>query len=376
MKKVYLDYAATTFVSDNVLHEFINSCKYIGNPNSLHLLGNDCFNKINNDTEEIKKLLNIFDSEIIYTSGSSESNNLAIKGVCMNYSKGHIITTNFEHSSIISTLNYLSNMNFDIDFLETNNGIVDINEIDKLIRNDTILITMASVSSELGLLQPINEIANFLKEKYPHIVFHVDMTQSIGKVNINMNNIDLISLSGHKIYGIKGSGLLIRKNNIKLIPLIHGGKSTSIYRSGTPQLELISSLKIAIKDSINDIDLKYKYVLNLNNKIKDFLNKYQDIYINSNKYCIPHILNFSIIGIDSLEFQKLMSNNGIYLSTRTACSTSNYSLAVFSLTKDQKRSKSSIRISLSHLTTDDEIEYFFLIFDKVYKELKYGSCCN
>ncbi|MBQ8472389.1 MAG: cysteine desulfurase [Bacilli bacterium] len=377
MKEVYLDYAATTFPSDEVLNSFINASKIHGNPNSLHKLGKIANDNILKNTNFIANLFNIKDNEIIYTSGASESNNLALKGICLKHKKGHIITTRFEHSSIIATLNYLTTLGFEVDFLETNEfGLVDIDNLKSLIRNDTILISIASVNSEIGNLQPIEEIGCYLKENYKDIIFHVDATQGIGKIKLNLDNIDLLSMSAHKIFGIKGIGLLIKKDNIKLVPLIHGGKSTTIYRSGTPQSELIASLKTALEFAYIDIDKKYMYVESLKNDVKEFLNGYDNIKINSNDYTIPYILNFSFLGVDSNKFQELMSNNGIYLSTKTACSISDISESVYSLTKDLERSKSSIRISFSYKTTKEEINYFKSVFDKVYKEINDGNYNN
>ena len=160
------------------------------------------------------------------------------------------------------------------------------------------------------------------------------------------------------------------------MPLIHGGKSTTIYRSGTPQSELIASIKKALEIAYIDINKKLEYVSNINKEVRDFLISYEDIKINSNKYSIPYILNFSFLGVNPNYFQKLMSDNHIFLSTKTACSISDISESVFNLTKDLERSKTSIRISFSYLTTKEEIDYFKKIFDKVYKEIKNGNNNN
>ena len=374
--EVYLDYAATTFPRKEVIDTFLEECNYHGNPNSMHKLGVVSKERIKENTNYIANLFKIKENEIIYTSGASESNNLAIKGICLKYKKGHIITTKYEHSSVIASINYLTTLGYEVDFVETdNNGLVLIDDLKRLIRDDTILISISAVNSEIGVLQPVSEIGLFLKENYHNIAFHVDFTQAVGKINLDLTNIDLLSLSSHKIFGIKGIGLLIKKENIKLIPLIHGGKSTTIYRSGTPQSELIASLKKALELSYFDLDKKYNYVKSLNDEVKSFLSNYEFIKINSNAYSIPYILNFSLLNQNPNKFQELMSNNNIYLSTKTACSLSDISESVYSLTKDLERSKSSVRISFSYLTTKDEINYFKEIFDKVYKEL-YGNNNN
>ena len=176
-------------------------------------------------TEQIAKLLNIKPTEIIYTSGASESNNTVIKGIAMKYqNRGkHIITTELEHSSVVAPLQYLTNLGYEVDFVRLKeDGQIDIEHLKSLLREDTILVTMASVSSELGIMQPIEEIGAILKE-YPKCFFHVDMTQNLGKVPISLENIDLASFSAHKFYGMKGIGGLVKKEGILLEPLIHGG---------------------------------------------------------------------------------------------------------------------------------------------------------
>lgn len=370
---VYLDYSATTKTSDEVLDSFVAaSKKFIGNPNSLHKLGVDAKNIIDQATSQIAHLLNIKESEIIYTSGSSESNNLAIKGIAEKYkNRGkHIITTPLEHSSIYGPLNYLIDKGYIVDFVKLDsNGLVDLNDLESLMSDDTILVSIGAVNSEIGLLQPIEDIANIVK-KYPKCFFHSDMTQAIGKVNINLENVDLVSFSGHKFFGIKGIGVLIKREKIELTPLIHGGKSTSVYRSGTPCLPLIVSISKALRLALEDIDNKEKKVKKLNKYLKDNLSKYEKVHINSNEYCIPHILNLSVVGVKPETMLHALERYEIYISTQSACSSSNTSSrAVLSLTQDESLATSSIRISISYITTEKELEYFLKCFDECYKEL-------
>lgn len=370
---IYLDYSATTPVNDEVLDSF---CKttigYPGNPNSLHKLGIDAKKLIEASTSQIANILNVKDSEIIYTSGASESNNLAIKGIADKYkNRGkHIITTNFEHSSIYGPLSYLQKQGFDIDFVETlPNGLIDLNKLENLIRDDTILVTVASVNSEIGIRQPIEKISNVVK-KFPKCFFHVDMTQSIGKENISLNNIDLISFSAHKFFGMKGIGILVKKEKVSLEPLIHGGKSTTAYRSGTPALPLIVSLAKALRLATIDIDKKYQYVRKINKMLVDKLREYPLVRINSNENCIPQILNISILGCKPETMQHALEEYEIYVSTQTACSkNSSFSKAIFALTNDEERASSSIRISLSYITTEEECMEFLKAFSACYERL-------
>jgi len=211
------------------------------------------------------------------------------------------------------------------------------------------------VNSETGLRQNIEEIALLLK-KYPNVIFHSDITQGVGKIKFSLENVDLASFSMHKIFGFKGIGGLIKKKHIRLVPLIHGGKSTSIYRSGTPQTGLIVSSSVAIKEAFNNLDEKIKYVDNLNIYLKD---KIKDlVVINSNENCISNVLNFSILGKNSEDTLKYFSNNNIYISSKTACSSGNYSVVVNELYNDMERAESSVRVSLSYKTTIEELDMF------------------
>ena len=370
---IYLDYSATTPVNKEVLNSF-DKCalEYIGNPNSLHKLGIKSKEIIDASTNQIKKLLNLDNVDIIYTSGSSEANNLAIKGICSKYkNRGkHIITTPLEHSSIYGPINYLIDQGFEVSFVKLDSdGIVDINNLKELIRDDTILVSINAVNSEIGNLQPIEEIGELLS-LYPKIYFHADLTQAIGKINIDTSNIDLFSFTAHKFYGLTGIGCLVKKDKIVIDTLIHGGKSTTIYRSGTPVTPLIVSLAKALRLALEDNDNKYNHVLELNKYLKDKLNNYDKVRINSNSKCIPHILNISILGIKPETMLHALEQDDIYISTQSACSASNtVSKAVMSVTNDIKRAESSIRVSLSYLTTKEEIDTFLNSFDKCYKKL-------
>lgn len=370
---IYLDYSATTPVNKEVLASFSKAAiEYPGNPNSLHKLGLESNKLIEASTKQIAKILGVKENEIIYTSGSSESNNLAIKGIADKYkNRGkHIITTNFEHSSIYGPISYLQKDGFDVDFVKTlDNGLVDLEDLERVIRDDTILVTICSVNSEIGVRQPIEEIKKIVK-KHEKCFLHVDMTQSIGKEKISFDDIDLVSFSAHKFYGLKGIGCLIKKEKIALEPIVHGGKSTTIYRSGTPCLPLIVSLAKALRLAYENFDEKYEHVKELNDYLKEKLSYYDLVRINSNDYCIPHILNISVLNVKPETMQHALEEYDIYISTKTACSSKeNMSRAVLALTNDKERAASSVRISLSYLTTKEECDEFLKAFDKCYKEL-------
>lgn len=369
---IYLDNSATTMVDDRVLETFNKVCKnYPGNSNSLHSLGIKSKELEEYATEKISNLLGVKPSEVIYTSGASESNNTVLKGVASKYKNrgNHIITTPLEHSSVLETCKYLESKGFIIDYVKIkDNGLIDIEDLERLLTDNTILVSVAYVDSELGIRQDIDTISKIVK-KHPKCYFHVDATQAIGKIKVDPTNIDFISMSAHKIFGLKGIGLLIKKDNIVIDNLIHGGKSTTIYRSGTPALPLICSLMKALELVIPNIDKNYEYVSSLSRKIKDNLKKYDNIHINGTENSIPYIINFSVIGVKPETFIHTMEEEDIYLSTKSACSTSDISLSVDSIYHNRKISMSSIRISLSYKNTEEEIDKFIEVFDKIYNKL-------
>lgn len=370
---IYLDYSATTPVEKRVLSTFNKVClEYPGNSNSLHKLGMASKELEDYATSKICELLKLDNSEIIYTSGATESNNHVIKGVASKYqNRGkHIISTYLEHSSVLSTLNYLSSLGFIIDYVKIkDDGLVDLDHLRGLITNDTILVSICTVDSELGIRQPIEEISNIIKE-YPKCFFHSDCTQALGKIDIDFNLLDFASVSAHKIYGMKGIGLLIKKKNIILDNLIHGGNSTTKYRSGTPALALIVSTMKAIDLIIPNIKENYLYIDNLKQRITNKLKEYPDISINSTANSIAHTINISINNIKPETFIHALDEQDIFISTKSACSSANtMSDSVYAVTKDREKAMHSIRITLSHLTTEEEINTFLNVFDICYKKL-------
>ena len=367
----YLDYSATTPVNGEVLDSFCKTCNsFVGNPNSLHRLGVDAHKLEEQATRQISELLGISDFDIIYTSGSSESNNTAIKGICEKYqNRGKkIITTNLEHSSIYGPLGYLQRKGFEVEIVNTlEDGTVDINHLKSLMDDQVLLVTVASVNSETGLLQPIDEIGKVIKQ-YQKCYFHVDMTQSIGKANVPFDHVDLVSFSAHKFYGLKGIGVLLKRKNIVIEPLIHGGKSTTVYRSGTPALPLIVSLSKALRLSITNLETNQEQVKKYHDIIIEKLSSYEHVHINSNDKCIPHIINFSVDFVKPETLQHALEEYDIFISTQSACSSGHtVSRAVMEVTKNEEYASHSVRVSISHLTTMEEVNQFLEAFDSCYQ---------
>ena len=374
---IYLDYAANTPVDEKVLKAYVEASKtFFANPNSTHCLGKIAKNRVDEVTTNIldmlKKNINISDDmEIIYTSGSSESNNLAIKGLARAYRENgkHMISTFLEHSSVSAPLTFLKEQGYEIDILRINeDGKIDIENLEELIRDDTILVSISVVDSEIGTIQNIERIAKIIK-KHPNCYLHVDATQGFGKINMNLQDVDMITFAPHKFYGLNGFGALLKKKDIVLEPIISGGTSTSIYRSGTPVLPQIVAMEEALKQSFSNLNERFDKVLEEYTYLQSKLNEYSQVRINSKSYDNPFILNLSINGVKAVEFKEELEKYGVCISIKSACSVViSPSKAVMAMTHDRKRALSSWRISLSHLVTMKEINEFLRIFDICYKK--------
>lgn len=369
---IYLDYAANTPVEKEVLKTFLDSTiKYIANPNSSHPLGQLANKAIEEASENISKYFNCNKENIIYTSGASESNNLVIKGIAERKKKNgkHIIISPVEHSSIIAPCNFLASLGYEISILSLDDkGQVDLNELKNTIREDTILVSICYVDSELGTIQPIKKVANIIKE-YPNCSFHTDATQAIGKINVDFSDVDFVTFAPHKFFGLNGFGVLLNLNNEKIIPLVHGGKSTTIYRSGTPITANIIALDKALEIALNNLSDRYEHISVLNKYLRDELSIFSCVHINSPKNAIPNTLNISLKNMNAKKIVKKLEEKEIYLSTTSACSLGNTpSKSVYAITNDTELAKNSIRISLSHLTTMKELEIFLKTFQNIYDE--------
>ena len=370
---IYLDYSANTPVDARVLEQFCAvERRCIGNANSHHQAGSAAKAEIDAATIKIASLLGVQPAEIIYTSGASEANNFALKGLARlsRHAGRHIISTPLEHSSVSGTLTALQEQGYEIDLLDVKqDGTVDLEHLKDLLRPDTICVAITLVDSELGVVQPVQEIAAILKA-YPHCHLHVDATQAVGKIPVSFEGVDTMSLTAHKFYGLNGIGLLVKRRNLALEPLIHGGESTTIYRSGTPTVALASSLACALDLAVTDLPERVDHVAKLNAELHAALSTYPLVRINSPEHAIPHVLNLSVRNVKGTVFQRELDAKGVCVSVKSACSSDGLpSRAVFAVSRDRRIALSSWRISLSHLTTEDEIKAFLQAFDVCYREL-------
>lgn len=370
---IYLDYSATTPVTYDVLESYNKATRdYMGNANSLHALGVKSKVLLNSATRQICELFNIEENELIYTSGATESNNMALKGVAMAYKNrgNHIIVSKLEHPSIYKICEFLETQGFEVSYVNNDSeGLIDFEDLKNKIRPETILVSICAVNSEVGIRQPLKTIRQIIKKENQNTFFHSDMTQAIGKVAVNMFDVDLASMSGHKIFGPKGIGFLYKSNKVNLVPLIHGTGKFNDLRSGTPPLPLIVALSKALRIALIDVEKKENLVSKLNERVCNELKKFDNIMINRTKYSIPHILNISLMDIRPETLIHALEENEIYISTNTACSSGDLSTSVMAIYNDQRRARTSIRISISHVTTNEEISKFINLFGIEYDKL-------
>ncbi len=369
---VYLDYSATTPVLPEVLDSYNKVTEeYFGNPNSLHGLGVKSHELLESANKQICDLLKIKEDEFFYTSGATESNNLAIIGAALTYKRygNRILVSTMEHPSVYGICKHLEKLGFIIDYVNvTNEGVIDFDDLKNKVTKDTILVSICAVNSEVGVRQPLKTVRQVIRKNNENCILHSDMTQAIGKVNINVNDVDLATISSHKIYGPKGIGLLYKTRGLVLTPLLYGHDDSLV--PGTPALPLIVSFAKALRLALKDITKKEETVKKHYDKIVEHLsNNYPNVIINSSKYCIPHILNISLMDIKPETFIHALEKDEVYVSSNTACSKGKKSESVYQMTHDDKRSETTIRISISPYTLPSEITEFLESFDKHYNEL-------
>ena len=368
---IYLDYSATTPVLPEVLDSYNKvTNEYFGNSNSLHSLGIKSHELLDSAIKQVSNLLNIDKDEFTFTSGATESNNIALIGTCLaNKDRGnHIIVSKLEHPSIYKIVDYLVSIGFKVSYVNnTVEGVIDFEDLKRKMNEDTILVSICAVNSETGIRQPLRTIKQVINKYNKNILLHSDITQALGKVSINFNDFDLASASGHKIYAPKGIGLFYKKKNVKCQKLLHGTDES--YHPGTPALPLIVSFSKALRISLHELDKKLEIVSKWNEKLVKKLSTYPNIKINQSKYSIPHILNISLMDIKPETFIHAMERHEIYISSNTACSSGKLSTSVMALYNDRLRAETTIRISLSCMTKFEEITVFINTFNGVYEKL-------
>ncbi|WP_408007211.1 cysteine desulfurase family protein [Pseudalkalibacillus sp. A8] len=374
---IYFDNSATTKPYPEALKTYMTvSENYFANPSSIHRLGGEVEKLISTARNQIAGLLRVKPAEIIFTSGGTEANNLAIKGIAIEHqTRGkHLITTEIEHASCYESFRQLEQLGFDVTFLPVDrNGHVSIQNLHNAIRHDTILVSVMHVNNELGTIQPIQEIGQFLK-KHPKIFFHVDHVQGIGKVPLQyeQSGVDLCSLSSHKFHGPKGVGILYVRNGIKISPLLHGGLQEYKHRAGTENIPGIIAMAKALRLTMEKSKDQMEGLLRLNRLLRSKLSEIEGVVLNTpEEKSAPHIINFSVPGIKPEVLIHALEEKDVFVSTKSACSSKSTEVSrVLEATGHElERASSAIRVSLSFDNTESEGERFITILEEVLHNL-------
>ncbi|MFH0715285.1 cysteine desulfurase family protein [Staphylococcus delphini] len=372
---LYFDNAATTKPDPSVLSSFMKvNEKFFYNPNSPHEKGQEVERLLQNARDQIKSTLKLNDETLIFTSGATESNNMALKGAA--HQKKHfgrtIITSLLEHPSVLEVMRELEREGFILKYVNvTAEGRIDIDHLKSLLSNDVILVTCMQVNNIMGQRQPIEAIVESLKP-YPKVHFHVDAVQALGKWPIQMTGIDSLSLSGHKFNGLKGQGLLILKNLHQIHPIIQGGGQEFGLRSGTVNVASDVALAKAIRLAEDQREHLIQTLSTFTTALREMIQDYPGVVINSPVDASPHILNLAFPGVRGEVLVNAFSKQGIMISTTSACSSkhSNVNEVLKAMNISVSRILGSIRLSFDRHTTMQDIETFKAAFHQVYREVE------
>jgi cysteine desulfurase len=372
-QRIYLDNAATTQADERVVLSMLpyHSEEY-GNPSSLHSFGTHAKEILDRSRRKLATFIGAEPNEIVFTSGGTEANNLALKGIAFgNRSKGnHIIVSAIEHDCVLNVCKWLETMGYYITYLPVDNtGVVDVNELKKYINPKTILVSIMHANNEIGTLEPITEIGQICKNY--HVPFHSDACQSFGKIPIKVNEagLDLLTINSHKIYGPKGVGALYVRKGVNIIPLLHGGGQESGIRSTTENLPGIVGFVNAAELCIEGMKTESSNLLNLRKNLTDFLfDNFDNVYINGSTYDkLPGLLNFSFHGLEgeTMRLLLLLDEKGIAVSAGSACSsndkTHNASHVLQAIGLNQFEARGSIRVSFGRYSTEEDLEKFKVV---------------
>ena len=378
MKKIYLDYAATTPIDPRVTKAMLPYfSEKFGNTMSLHSFGQEAKQALEESREVVANLMKAKLNEIIFTSSATESNNLALKGIAFaNENKGrHIVISSIEHPCIIESAKWLEKQGFEITRLKVDKyGLVEPDDVRKAIRKETILVSIMHANNEIGTIEPIEEIGKICKEK--GVYFHTDAAQSFGKILIDVNkmNIDLMTVSSHKMYGPKGAAALFIRKGTKIEPLIHGGGHESGLRSSTVNVAAIVGFAEAARICEREMKKEAKREIKLRDKlIKGVLEKIEGSYLNGHpRERLPNNINFSFPGIEGESLIMQLDFLGIAASTGSACSSEKLepSHVLLAIGLKPEQAHGSLRLSLGKWTKEKDINYVLEVLPKVVKRLR------
>jgi cysteine desulfurase len=381
MERIYMDYGASTPVDKEVIEEMMPYFdKFYGNPSSIHSFGREAFDAVEESRKKIADIICANEDEMVFTSGGTESDNLAIKGIAFRNkkkrgSKGtHIITSAIEHPGVLTTCKYMEKIGFNVKYLPVDkHGLIDIRELEDAISKDTFLITIIFANNEIGTIEPMEKIGKIAKEH--DVIFHTDAVQAVGKVPIDVNklNIDLLALSSHKIYGPKGAGALYVKNGVKLQTIVHGGGHEKGLRSSTYNTPGVVGLGKACE--LGKIRLKedMAYLKNLRDMlIKDVL-KIEESYLNGHpEKRLVNNAHFRFTAIEGESLNLMLDDKGIAAATGSACSSKKLqaSHVLLAIGLKSEEAHGSLRLTLGRMNTKEDVEYVVEVLPEIVQNLR------
>lgn len=367
MMEVYLDNSATTQCLPSVAALMTKiMCEDYGNPSSMHRKGVESEKYIRYAKETIARTLKVQEKEILFTSGGTESDNIALTGAAFaNFRAGnHIITTGIEHPAVLQTCAYLEKQGFEVTYLPVDsNGVVRLSDLERAMTDQTILVSMMHTNNEIGSVQPIAEAGALIKRINPNTIFHVDAVQGFGKFRIypKKMNIDLLAVSAHKIHGPKGVGFLYMNEKIKVKPIMFGGGQQKGMRSGTENVPGIAGMALAVEEIYKDFDEKIDYLYALKERFITGLANIEGVKVNglTGRDSAPHVVSVSIAGIRSEVMLHALEDRGIYVSAGSACSSNKpaTSATLKAIGVEKQFLDATLRFSFSVLTTEAQIDY-------------------
>ncbi len=374
--EVYFDNAATTAVYPEVKELMVKLMEEdYGNPSSLHMKGIMAENYIKEARNQIARHLKCQEKELVFTSGGTESNNLAILGAALAKRRAgkHIITTGIEHASVRETAEFLSKEGFLISYVDVDEtGRVDLEHLKSLIREDTILVSTMYVNNEIGTIEPIADIAKLVHDESKSALYHVDGVQAFGKLTFSPKKlgVDLLSISGHKIHGPKGSGALYIKDGVRIRPIIYGGGQQKAMRSGTENVPAIAGMGLAADIIYTNHGERIEKIKALKDRFIEHVTKLERVFDNSGD--APHIASVSFAGVRSEVMLHALEERGIYVSSGSACSSNKQhaSNVLTAIKLPQERLESTLRFSFSEFNTMEELNYTLNVIDELLPVLR------
>ncbi len=375
MKRVYLDHAATTPVDSEVIEEMLPFFrKKFGNASSLHSWGREARQALEQSRQKVAKLINADADEIIFTGSGTESDNLAIKGIAFKHGKGHIITSKIEHPAVLETCKYLEKKGFEISYLPVDRyGLVNVEKMKEEIRDDTILISIMHANNEIGTIEPVEEIGKIAKKH--GIVFHTDAVQTAGKIELDMKkmNVDLLSISSHKIYGPKGVGALYIRRGIKLEPILHGGGHEHGIRSSTENIAGVVGFAKACELAKVRLKKDTAKMIRLRDKIIKNVLEIEEAYLTGHpEKRLPNNASFYFKGIEGESLVLMLDAKGIAASTGSACSSKKLqaSHVLLAIGVKPEDAHGSLRLTLGRENEEEDVDYLLNVLPDIVQKLR------